>query len=72
MVLTGNEATFLSTIAGVLLIACISFTAWIVKKLGQHDTALKIILLQLNPPGEKSLRDMLTEIRVEQARQGPP
>lgn len=40
------------------------------EKLADHDTALTVLIQQVNPPGDKSLRELLTEVRIEQARQG--
>ena len=67
--MTGNEVTtLLSGVVSGLVISILVFGAWIVKKLGQHDSALAVILQQLNPPGSKSLRDLMIEIKIEQAR----
>lgn len=44
-----------------------SFGIWIVRKLGQHDIALALLLQTVNPPDAKSLREMLNEIQTEQA-----
>lgn len=45
-----------------------SLMAWIILKLGRHDTALALLVQQVNPPGDKSLREMLKDIQLEQAR----
>lgn len=46
--------------------------SWIVVKLGKHDTALALLIQQVNPPGDKSLRELLHDIQVEQARMNIP
>jgi hypothetical protein len=47
------------------------FFAWVVRKLGVHDTALAVLVQSVNPVGEKSLRAIVNEIQLEQARQQP-
>lgn len=42
--------------------------AWIIVKLGKHDTALALLIQQVNPPGDKSLRELLHDIQLEQVR----
>lgn len=57
---------FASCIAGLLGFMII-FMTWVVKKLSQHDTALALLVQQVNPPGDKSLRTLLQEIQLKQA-----
>ena len=48
----------------------IVFGGWVVAKLGKHDSALAILIQAVNPPGDKSLREMIHEVQLEQARVG--
>lgn len=50
----------------------IGFMAWVTQKLQRHDTALALMLQELQPPGGKSLRAILLELQIQQARQEPP
>lgn len=52
----------------VLLGGLISFGVWNVKKLNLHDLALTRLIEQVNPPGDKSLRELLHEIELKQVR----
>lgn len=65
--MTHNE--LFDIIAGALVTALIAFGAWIVRKIGIHDTALAILVSQVDPPNGKSLRDILYDIQIKQASQ---
>lgn len=56
----------------VFLIAAISLFSYIIKKLSAHDTALAVLLQAVSPPGDKSLRALLQEIQLDQARATTP
>lgn len=57
---TGPEATIIAALLAVLLTAAITFFVWIVKKISLHDIALAVILRELNPPDQMSLRELVT------------
>ena len=40
---------------------------WILRKLNMHDSALAVLVQQVNPPGDKSLRDLLYELKIQVA-----
>lgn len=61
-------AVFAAICSSGLLVSLAGFGAWIVRKLTTHDAALAVIVQQVNPPGGKSLRDIVQEIQIEQAR----
>lgn len=56
----------------VFMIAAISLFTFIIKKLSQHDTALAVLVQAVSPPGDKSLRALLQEIQLDQARATTP
>lgn len=63
-----DEVAAVGTGLGVVLLGSwISFCVWVVKKLGSHDTALALLIQQVNPPGDKSLREILHDMQVKQA-----
>lgn len=39
------------------------FFGWMIRKLFTHDTALAILMNEVKPPHEKSLRTLVNEIR---------
>lgn len=49
-------------------IAAYMDNAKIGQTLAAHDTALALLIQQVMPPGQKTLRDLLQEIQVETAR----
>jgi len=61
-----------SLLSGALVaftLLAVGFLSWIVRKLAAHDTALALLVQQVNPPGDKSLRELLHDIQLEQARE---
>ncbi len=50
----------------------LTFFARVNRKLNDHETALAILIQQVNPPGDKSLRSLIQEIQLEQARHSVP
>jgi len=50
---------------GTLLLSAMG---WALVKLSKHDTALALLIQQVMPAGEKSLRVILQEIKEEQIR----
>lgn len=71
--MTTNEATILASLMAAGLIAMLSLMAWIVRQLFQHaqelalvNQALSVLIQQVNPPGDKSLRELMHEIQLDQ------
>lgn len=65
--MTVAEAIF-SGVGVAVLLAVLTFGAWIVKKISTHDTALAILVQTVNPPNGKSLRDLMQEFQLELVR----
>jgi hypothetical protein len=63
-----DAVTLLSALLVGLEAVIVSFLVWVVKKISAHDTALALLIQQVNPPGDKSLRMILGEIQIEAAR----
>lgn len=63
------SADAIATVGGIAFTMMSSLQAWIIIKLFQHDTALALLLQQVNPPGQKSLRDLVDDVRLAQASQ---
>lgn len=69
--MNGSNANTIETVLLVIspfILSIIGFLSWVVKKLGTHDTSLALLIQQVNPPGDKSLRELLTDLRVEQGK----
>lgn len=66
--MTLAEAIF-SGVGVAILLSLMGFGAWIVRKIGTHDTALALLVQAVNPPGGKSLRDLMQEFQLELVRQ---
>lgn len=39
---------------------------WVIKKILTHDTALTLLVTEVNPPERPSLRDLLGDVRAKQ------
>jgi len=65
--MTVAEAIF-SGVGVALLLAIMAFGTWIVRKISTHDTALALLVQAVNPPGGKSLRDLMQEFQLELVR----
>ena len=64
---TNDWITVLAVIATILGTALIATIGWIVRKLMVHDSALAVLVAAVNPPGDKSLRDLLYELKIQVA-----
>jgi hypothetical protein len=64
--------TWLEVLLSGLATTSVSMVAatawWVLRKLFAHDTALALLVAQVNPPGDKSLREILHDIQLEEAR----
>lgn len=45
----------------------VAFLSRMSKTLNHHEVALAILIQQVNPPGEKSLRELLNDLRLQVA-----
>lgn len=64
---TTDWITVLAVVATILGGALLATIGWIVRKLMIHDSALAVLVAAVNPPGDKSLRDLLYELKVQVA-----
>lgn len=55
------------TIAAVLLTAVLAMFGWMARRLVIHDSALAVLVEQVNPPGKESLRELLDDLRRDVA-----
>jgi hypothetical protein len=58
-----------SVVVAAIELPTISLIVYILKKLGQHDTALALIIAQVNPVGAPSLQSILNDIKLQMARE---
>lgn len=52
----------------VMLTAFISFAVWVAKSIGVLNQGLAILVRDVNPPDEPSLRELVTDLRIAQGR----
>lgn len=64
---TTDWITVLAVVATILGGALLATIGWIVRKLMIHDSALAVLVAAVNPPGDKSLRDLLYELKIQVA-----
>jgi hypothetical protein len=64
ILLSGMATTLVTIVAGAAW--------WVLRKLFAHDIALALLVAQVNPPGDKSLRELLHDIQLEEARRTVP
>ncbi len=64
--MTTSAATLLA-ILGPVLVALLAGVGWLVLRVVSHDTALAVLVEQVNPPNKPSLRDLLGDLKTEVA-----
>ncbi|MGH7238780.1 MAG: hypothetical protein ACREHG_01810 [Candidatus Saccharimonadales bacterium] len=64
---TNDWITVLAVVTTILATSLIATIGWIVRKLMVHDSALAVLIAAVNPPGDKSLRDLLYELKIQVA-----
>lgn len=69
---TDDWVTIAAAFGGSITTSLIVFMAHIYKKLTAHDVALAVLINQVNPPNEKSLRELITELRIDAAHSSGP
>jgi len=65
-----TQGDWIAVLTAILIVVGGSLVAtigWIVRKLMVHDSALAVLVAAVNPPGDKSLRDLLYELKIQVA-----
>lgn len=62
-----TSAQLLLAIIGPVLAALLAGVGWLILRVISHDTALTVLVEQVNPPGKPSLREILGDLRTEVA-----
>jgi len=65
-----TQGDWIAVLTAILILvggALIATIGWIVRKLMVHDSALAVLVAAVNPPGDKSLRDLLYELKIQVA-----
>lgn len=57
---TGGQVIL--TVLSIFATACLAVLGWIGRKVLTHDSALAVLVHEVNPPDKPSLRDMLTTL----------